>query len=345
MEYTIFGRTGLKVSRTSFGCIPIQRIPYEESTAILRHAYNSEITLFDTANGYTTSEDRIGTALHDVRNKIILCTKSGASNPNDLMNHIENSLTKMKTDYIDVFQFHKPDFVPRPNAEDGMYDTLKKAQTQGKVRFIGMSAHNIDLARETVESGLYDTIQFPISHISTEEEIQFTKFCHEKNVGYLGMKALCGGILTNAKAAFAFLRQFENVIPIWGIEKMSELEEIISYEKTPPILDTALQKEIDKDRAELAETFCRACGYCLPCPAKIPIPMAARMKFLLSRMYAPTFLTPEWEENMSRISSCTNCGHCKANCPYKLDVPELLKFHQSAHTQALREATNQRERI
>ncbi|MCL2841381.1 MAG: aldo/keto reductase [Defluviitaleaceae bacterium] len=338
MEQVIFGRTGLKVSRTGFGCIPIQRITYEESTAILRRAYESGITLYDTANGYTTSEDRIGTALHDVRKNIVICTKSGAQTPDELTKHLENSLTKLRTDYIDVFQFHKPDFVPYPDREDGMYDTLKKAQTQGKIRFISMSAHSLDLAREAVESGLYDTMQFPISHISNPEEIEFTKLCKEKNIGYLGMKALCGGILTNAKAAFAFLRQFDNVIPIWGIEKMTELEEIIAYEKNPSTLDESLQKAIDNDRAELAGTFCRACGYCLPCPAKIPIPMAARMKFLLNRMYAPNFLTPEWTENMRRIDDCINCGHCKANCPYALDVPELLKLHQAAHSKLLKES-------
>ncbi|MCL2217113.1 MAG: aldo/keto reductase [Defluviitaleaceae bacterium] len=328
MQQMFFGRTKLCVGRTGFGCIPIQRVSYEESTAILRRAYESGITLYDTANGYTTSEDRIGIALGDVRNKIVLCTKSGAKTPELLMEHIENSLKMLRTDCIDVFQVHNPGFVPRPGGEDGLYDCLKKAQSQGKIRFIGMSAHKLDVAREAVESGLYVTMQFPISHISTDDELDLVELCRKENVGLLGMKALCGGLLTNAKAAFAFLRQYDNVIPIWGIEKMHELEEIITYEKKPPILDSVLKKEIAKDKAELAEAFCRACGYCLPCPANIPIPMAARMTFLLGRMSKESFLTPEWEENMRRINDCTVCGHCTANCPYELNTPELLKIHQ-----------------
>jgi len=331
MEKIIFGRTGLKVSRTSFGCIPIQRIPYEESTAILRHAYDNGVNLFDTANSYTTSEDRIGTAFSDVRKNVVICTKSGASNPEDLTAHLENSLRMLKTDYIDVLQFHNPSFLPRPNGEDGLYDCLKKAQTEGKIRFIGISAHKLTTAVEAVESGLYDTLQFPFSYISTDEEMALAKLCREKNVGLLAMKGLCGGILTNAKAAFAFLRQYENIVPIWGIEKIHQLEEFLSYEKNPPILDDSLQKEIEKDKAELSGSFCRACGYCLPCPADIPIPMAARMTFLLGRTLKENFLTPTWQENMRKIDNCTNCGHCVANCPYELDAPALLKFHQAEY--------------
>ncbi|MDR0272387.1 MAG: aldo/keto reductase [Clostridiales bacterium] len=325
MEQVFFGKTNLRVSRTGFGCIPIQRIPYEESTAILRRAYENGITLFDTANAYSTSEDRIGTALGDVRKKIVICTKTGAQTPDGIIAHLENSLRMLQTDYIDVLQFHCPGFIPQPGGEDGMYDCLLKAKAEGKIRFIGITAHKKHLAFEAVESGLYATMQYPFSYLSSQDELALIDICREKNVGILGMKSLCGGILTNAKAAFAFLRRYSELIPIWGIQKMHELEEIIQYENNPPVLDNTLLTEIEADRKELAQNFCRACGYCLPCPANIPIPMAARMEFLLGRMPAENFRTPEWQENMRRIEDCTNCGHCKSNCPYELDAPELLK--------------------
>jgi len=325
MEKTIFGRTGLSVSRTSFGCIPIQRISYEESTALLRHAYEQGVTLYDTANAYTTSEERIGIALNHVRDKIVLCTKSFPLTPEGIIKNLENSLKMLQTDYIDVFQVHCPPFIPRPGGDDGIYDCLVKAKEQGKIRHIGITAHKKDLALEAVLSGLYDVLQYPFSYLSAEEELALIPLCREHNIGLLGMKALCGGILTNAKAAFAFLRQYENVIPIWGIQKMSELEEILAYEQSLPVLDDSLQKAIEADKAELAGHFCRACGYCLPCPADIPIPMAARMGFLLGRMVKENLMTEEWQTNMRRIDNCVDCGHCKANCPYELDVPTLLR--------------------
>jgi len=336
MEKIVFGKTNLQAGRTGFGAIPIQRISYDESTAILRRAYEAGVNVFDTANGYTTSEDRIGVALSDVRDKIILCTKSGAvyndgwrGTAEGLIKNLENSLVKMRTDYIDVFQFHCPWFVPRPGGDDGLYDALEKAKREGKIRHIGITAHKKHLAVEAVESDLYDVLQYPFSYLSAPEELEIAEKCRKHNVGVLGMKALCGGILTNAKAAFAFLRQYENIVPIWGIEKLSELDEILTYEKNPPNLTDELLKEIERDKLELCGSFCRACGYCLPCPANIPIPMAARMKFLLNRMVAENFKTPEWQENMRKIEDCTDCGHCKANCPYELDVPELLRQHKA----------------
>lgn len=328
MEQIIFGRTGISVSRTGFGAIPIQRVLYEESTAILRRAYESGINLYDTANAYTTSEDRIGTALHDVRKKIVLCTKSGALTPEGLVANLENSLKMLRTDYIDVLQFHCPGFVPHPGGDDGMYDCLLKVKEEGKIRFIGITAHKKHLALEAVQSDLYDTLQYPFSYLSSPDELVLIEKCHEHNVGILGMKALCGGILTNAKAAFAFLRQYKELIPIWGIEKTYELEEFIEYEKNLPVLSNELLAEIEADRKTLSGSFCRACGYCLPCPANIPIPMAARMEFLMGRMIKENFQTPEWQENMRCIENCINCGNCKSNCPYELDVPALLKSQQ-----------------
>jgi len=331
MKHTIFGKTGLKVSRTGFGCIPIQRIPYDESTALLQRAYKGGITLFDTAHGYTTSQDRIGVALSNVRDKIVLCTKSSAKTPDVLLEHIDNALKTMRTDYIDVFQFHNPGFVPKPGGEDGLYDTLAKAKSQGKILFIGITAHKRTNALEAVRSGLYDTLQYPFSYLSSDEELALIAECNKQNVGILGMKGLCGGILSNAKAAFAFLRQYENVIPIWGIQRMEHLEEFLSYEENPPKLDDQLQKDIDADRSRLKGSFCRACGYCLPCPANIPITQAARLSFLMGRTLRDTFESDEWKANMRRIDNCTGCNHCTRNCPYELNVPELLKTQQQLY--------------
>jgi len=335
MQETILGKTGLRVGRTGFGCIPIQRISYEESTAILHRALDSGITLYDTAHGYTTSQDRLGTAFGHMRDKVVICTKSGAGDPETLTKQLENSLRMLRSDYIDVFQFHNPGFVPRPGGEDGLYDCLLKAKAEGKIRFIGSSYHKRHLALEAVESGLIDTLQYPFSYLSSDEELELIESCSVHNVGILGMKSLCGGILSNSAAAFAFLRQYENVVPIWGIETMAELEDFIKYESHPPKLDDEMRKIIESDKKEFSGTFCRACGYCLPCPANIFIPMCARLVFLMNRSVKANFSTPEWQDNMRRIDECTNCGHCEANCPYELEVRKLLKSQQTEYFQII----------
>ena len=175
------------------------------------------------------------------------------------------------------------------------------------------------------ESGLYDTVQYPLSALSAPRDLEVIELCRRHDLGLIAMKALCGGLLTDIPAAFASLRQYENVVPIWGIQRMEELEQILALDAAPPALDDSMRRRIERDRQDLGEHFCRGCGYCLPCPSDIPIPMAARMGFLLRRAPTEKFLSPEWREKMRRVEECTECGQCRQRCPYDLDAPSLLK--------------------
>jgi predicted aldo/keto reductase-like oxidoreductase len=325
METTRFGRTGLRVGRTGFGAIPIQRLSFEEAGAILLRAYEGGVTLFDTARGYSDSEEKIGRALGPVRDRIVLATKSGAPDEAGLLAQLETSLRNLKTDYVDIFQLHNPNPLPDPNNANSSYAGAMEAKRKGMVRFVGITCHRLVNAVAAAESGLYDTIQFPLSAISSSEDLGLIEVCRKKDIGVLAMKALCGGLLTNARTAFAALRQYENVVPIWGIQRLSELEEFLALEATPPAMDAPMRAALERDRAELSGQFCRACGYCLPCPVEIPISFAARMKFLLRRMPAEGFLTEEWQQKMRRIRDCKLCHQCAKRCPYELDTPELLK--------------------
>ncbi len=325
MELIRFGRTGLKVGRTGFGAIPIQRLGFEEAGAILRRAYEAGVNLFDTARAYSDSEEKIGQALSPVRDKIILATKSGASDKAGLLANLATSLRNMQTDHVDILQLHNPAELPDPNDPNSTYAGLLEAQRKGMVRYLGITCHRLGNATAAAQSGLYDTIQFPLSAISTPEDLSIIELCRQKDLGLLAMKAMCGGLLTNARIAFAFLRQYQNVVPIWGIQKQAELAELLALEAKPPAMDADVRAAIERDRAELAGQFCRACGYCLPCPAEIPIPMAARMKFLLRRMPAENFLSQEWQQKMRRINDCKLCRQCADRCPYELDTPQLLK--------------------
>lgn len=326
MDKIKLGRTNLMVSRSGFGALPIQRISFDEAKNLLRKAYDNGINFFDTARSYTDSEEKIGYALSDVRHNIIIATKSHAKDKKTLFEHLETSLKNLKTDYIDIYQLHNPKELPDPDDPDGLCSGLLEAQKKGMIRFIGITNHRLDLALEAAKSELYDTIQFPLSSLSSDEDLKLVEECKKRDIGVIAMKALSGGLITNVSTTFAFLRQFDNVVPIWGIQRESELDEFIELEKNPPALDENMWKIIEQDRKELQGSFCRGCGYCLPCPADIPIPMAARMSLLLRRSPYQKYLSDKWEEQMNRIENCTDCGHCKAHCPYELDTPELLKL-------------------
>jgi predicted aldo/keto reductase-like oxidoreductase len=84
------------------------------------------------------------------------------------------------------------------------------------------------------------------------------------------------------------------------------------------------ERRIAQDRRELRGTFCRACGYCMPCPAGIEINTCARVMLMIRRMPNARFFTPEWQREMARIKDCKHCGHCTSHCPYGLNTPELL---------------------
>jgi predicted aldo/keto reductase-like oxidoreductase len=325
MEKIRLGRTNLMVSKSGFGAIPIQRLSFEDSKKLLLKAYAGGINFYDTARGYTDSEAKIGNALADVRENIIIATKSPSDDRQSVLLDLETSLNNLKTDYIDIYQLHNPKNLPDPNDKNSTYGALLEARKKGMIRWIGLTNHRLEVALEAVNSGLYDTVQFPLSSLSADTDLQLIDVCKQKDIGLIVMKALSGGLITNAASAFAFLRQYDNAVPIWGIETEAQLNEFITMEKEAPVLDEQMWRTIAKDRAELGGTFCRACGYCMPCPVGIPIPMAARMSLLLRRMPYQQFMTDSWQEQMQLIQKCQNCGQCKKHCPYQLDTPKILK--------------------
>jgi len=325
MDYISLGSTGIKTNKNGFGALPIQRISEDDAAFLLKKAFDNGITFFDSARGYTDSEKKIGIALSAVRDKIIIATKTFAGDAESFWKQLGISLEMLQTDYIDIYQFHNPSPVPKPGDGSGVYEAMLEAKAQGKIKHIGITCHRLDRAIEAAESGLYETIQYPVSYLSSKEELDFVRLCKEKNIGVLAMKALSGGLITHSAAAYAFLMQFDNLIPIWGVQREQELDEFISYQDRPPVIDDKIKQVIEHDLTELGGDFCRGCGYCLPCPADIPIPIAARMSLLIRRAPESFFLSENWKESMPLVENCTNCGHCIKHCPYGLDAPKLIR--------------------
>lgn len=324
MAQMTLGKTGMTVNKNGFGALPIQRVTKAEAAYLLNKAYDNGITFFDTARFYTDSEEKIGYALNGVRDSVYIATKTMPVNIEQFWVQLHTSLKLLKTDYIDIYQFHNPPFCPKPGDGSGLYEAMLEAKAQGKIRHIGITNHRLSVAAEAVESGLYETLQYPFSYLATDRDIGIVRLCREKNLGFIAMKALSGGLITNSAAAYAFLAQYDNVLPIWGIQRERELDEFISYIKNPPMYDAAVSALIEEDKKSLGGAFCRGCGYCLPCPKNIDIPTCARMSLLIRRSLAAAYLTEEWQGKMTLIDECLQCGHCKNHCPYGLDTPALL---------------------
>ena len=319
------GSTGIVVNKNGFGALPMQRVSMEEAVQLVRRAFEGGITFFDTARYYTDSEEKLGEALEGIRDKVYIATKTGASTGEALKKELETSLKNLRTDHIDIYQFHNPVVCPKPGDGSGLYEAMEEAKAQGMIRHIGITNHRLAVAHEAIDSGLYETLQFPFCYLVDEKDVELVEKCKKADMGFIAMKALSGGLITNSRAAYAFEAQFDNVLPIWGVQRQTELEEFLSYIKNPPAMTDEIKALIEADKKELAGDFCRGCGYCMPCPVGIEINNCARMSLLLRRSPSAAQLTPEAQEKMMKIKECLHCGRCKSKCPYGLDTPALLE--------------------
>ena len=338
MKTITLGSTGISVPQNAFGALPIQRVNLDNAVKILRKAYDGGMRFFDTARAYSDSEEKMGEAFGKwdgpKRSEIFIATKSTAETPEKLRADLETSLRNLKTNSIDIYQLHCVKQCYRPGDGTGLYEVLQEAKAQGKIRHIGITAHKIGIAEEIAESGLYETLQFPFSYLASERDIALVEKCSKNNVGFIAMKGLSGGLLTDSRACMAFMLQYP-VLPIWGIQKESELDEWLSYFDAEPEMTPELDALIKKDRAELLGDFCRGCGYCSPCSVGIVINQCARMSQMIRRAPSENWLTMQWQEEMMKIERCTECGACMKRCPYELNIPSLLKKNLADYKEIL----------
>ena len=324
MQTVRLGKTNLTVSKNGFGALPVQRVSVEDAVRLLRKAYDGGLNYFDTARFYTDSELKIGLALSDVRENIVISTKTMRTDVEGFWRELDESLSLLKTDYIDIYQFHNPPFCPKPGDGTGLYEAMLEAKRIGKIRHIGITSHKLTIAEEAVRSGLYETLQFPFSYLASKKEEALVRLCEEMDVGFICMKALAGGLITRSDAAYAFLADYP-VAPIWGVQRECELDEFLEYNQNPPKMTDEIAAFIEREREELKGDFCRGCGYCMPCPVGIQINNAARMSLMIRRAPVDAQLSEASQAMMKKIEDCIECGRCKSKCPYGLDTPALLK--------------------
>jgi len=326
MKKIRLGKTGLMVTKTAMGCLPVQRRTVEEGAALIRAAFDGGINFFDTANAYSDSEKKVGIALRGVRQGAILATKSTSPTRAGVLEHIQNSLRMLQTDHIDLFQLHNVPALPDFDDPEGAYAGALEAKERGWIDHIGVTTHRVQVAEQAIASGRFETLQFPFSYLSSDRDLALSAACRQADMGFIAMKGLAGGLLTNARACHAFMKSYDNVVPIWGIQRQEELEQWLQTAQEDPDLDEALAAVIQADRAQLAGSFCRGCGYCMPCPVGIEINNAARMDMLLRRSPWKQYFSPEWQAKMAKIDACLECHACSSKCPYQLDTPNVLKY-------------------
>jgi predicted aldo/keto reductase-like oxidoreductase len=328
MEKVRFGKTELLVSKIAFGGIPIQRLSTEDAVSVVRGVIDMGINFIDTANGYTTSEERIGIAIKDVpRESLVIASKSGARDKKTFLEHIDLSLKRLGVDYIDIYQLHgvsSQEICDAVFKEDGAYEGLMEAVRSGKVRFPAFSSHSVRTSVRIMREVDFAAVQLPFNFIDVEALEEAIPLAKELDMGFIAMKPLGGGLLNDAGLAFRYLAQFDSIVPDPGIEKLQEMEEIVKIANANEPFTEADAAAVEKIKEEMGSNWCHRCEYCSPCPQGIGISMALNTTSFMKRL--PAYRAIEMAGSiMENARNCTACRLCVERCPYNLEVPTLLK--------------------
>ena len=327
MQYNILGKTGLSVSAVGFGGIPIQRITKEEARPLMEAVRDAGINYIDTAKAYTVSEEWIGAAIADMRKDFILATKSMARTREAMAADIEDSLAKLQTEYIDLYQIHNPNpaQLEQVLAEGGALEALLEAKAAGKIGHIGLTAHSLEVFEKALELDVVETVMFPYNIVETQGESLIAR-CAEKNVGFIAMKPMAGGAIEDGTLAMRFICANPAVsVVIPGMYCEAEVKENCAAAEDSSPLSVGEQEKIAAVRADLGENFCRRCNYCAPCAVGISIPSVFLFEGYLSRYNLQGWAHERYATLGVKASACIGCGVCEERCPYHLPIREMMK--------------------
>ena len=327
MEKVRFGKTELMVSKIAFGGIPIQRLGVTEAAEVVRGAIGLGINFIDTANGYTDSEEKIGLAIKGVpRDSIVIASKSGARDKAKFLENLDLTLKRLGTDYVDLYQHHGISSIEDYNAiigEGGANEGMMEAVRAGKIRFPAFSSHSIPAAIEIMRKGRFFSVQLPFNYVDDEAAKEAIPLAKELDMGFIAMKPFGGGLLSDARLSIKYLSQFEGIVPDPGIEKLSEMEEIIRIVESGEKFSDDDAADIEKAKKELGVSWCHRCDYCQPCPQKIGISGILTVESFFKRMPLQRVIAMTGR-NIETARSCIGCRECVKKCPYNLSIPELI---------------------
>jgi hypothetical protein len=326
------GQSGLKVTELGCGGIPIMRVPLEEAKRIIRRCFDLGIRFFDSAHVYGDSEEKFGSALEPVRDEVVLATKVWAKDAAGAEKELAMSFERLRTRQIDLIQCHNVS--NRQDLENvlgpgGAYEALAQAKAQGRVRAVGLSSHNPDIALQAIRTGKFSTLQFPFNFIEDDPQQKVFPAARERGMGLIAMKPLGGGLLERARLCFRFLQQFPDVVPIPGVQSSGEIEEIVGYYRDRRPVGERDLEQMRNIRKELGGRFCHRCEYCMPCEQGVQIPKVLLIRSQVRR-FTPQQLNVMAKAAVASAEQCVECGECVEKCPYKLPVPDMLKENAAA---------------
>lgn len=354
-RYVPLGQTGLAVSDISFGS------SRSADPALIHHALDRGVTYFDTAESYRfgAAEEAMGEGLVGVRDKVVLASKTKASasaRQGDMMQALEGSLRRLRTDYLDIYFNHAVNSPSRMQNEEWWAFT-ENAKAQGKIRFRGMSGHGSNLVNsldyaldnELVDviltafnfgqdPSFYERLKTAFHYVDLQENLpQRLARARDMGVGVIAMKTLMGARLndmrpferggTFAQAAFRWvLASGLADALIVSMTDVAKIDEYVAASGDPELTETDIDL-LARYASLNSDGQCRqGCGHCADsCPAGVPI-----AEVLRTRMYDVDYgdrnlALADYGRLSTGAEACLTCTAqpCRAACPYGLPIPKL----------------------
>jgi predicted aldo/keto reductase-like oxidoreductase len=329
MRTVVLGKSGIHVSPVGLGGIQFSKITRAETATIVHTAIDLGINFLETAHGYFDSEEKIGHALRGRRQGLVLASKNGARDRKTFTRRLEESLKRLRTDVIDIYQLHGVDSeesLQEALARGGAVEAAERAIRQGKIGSLGITSHSLELSLKALELELFDSLQYPISLINTEVPGSgLLGKARRHNVGLIAMKPLGGGRISRARLALGYIYRYRGVVPVVGVERPRQVRELARIADQPPRLTPEDFGEIRQLRRTIGTTFCRACRYCEPCPQGISVFRVLYLPVYVKQMGAGQMLgtgLPDW---LAKAERCTGCRLCESRCPFHLHIVDGLQ--------------------
>lgn len=323
------GRTNLDVYKLGLGGIPLQKLNHAEAAAVIQASIDGGINFAETAEGYGDSEEKLSLALKGRRDSFVIATKSPKRSGAEMARAIDQSLTRLQTDYIDIYQVHYPtteESLRQVMAPGGALEALKAARADGKIRYIGISGHRPNLLVKALKTGEFDTVQVPINAGHCEAREELLPLAKAMDVGIIAMKPVAGGTLDTPSLGIRFCLDSDADVVLVGMKSVAEVRENLETARSFTPLGPDEEEQLLAEVSQWGDNYCRRCEYCQPCPHGVPIPKILWMSNFFKRDQGnDPWTVEEYASLKVTAAACEECGDCEAKCPYELPIRDMLK--------------------
>jgi hypothetical protein len=341
MEYRKLGQTGLEASVVGLGCAMLGTVDTDYAVRVVRRAVDLGVTYFDTARSYWDAEVKLGLALADIRPRVVISTKTGVPDEEGAWREVNESLERLKTDYLDNYHLHclgDVEDVERRVGRGGALEALIRAKSEGLIHHIGCTSHKADVLVAALQRFNFEIVLVPFNIVERDPLSVLAPLCERRGVALTAMKPVATGLLP-ARLALRWLRNQPVASAVPGATTMEELEEncLAGYGDASLTPDEIVQAE--ELRAGLDNVRCRLCDKCLPCPTGVSIPSTLGTDVMYDHVRTmgwDGFAAFPWgrvafeqdlphrKRAISAIEACTRCGDCEQRCPHGLPIVDTL---------------------